>query len=325
MMKRQIFVLSGFLVLCLSLNFISSALAEQYAVKKGDTLYRISKEYGVSISDIQQANNLQGTALRFKQVLNIPEKDASDSTVQAKSKPHVKAKPAAYYTVKKGDTLSLIAKKTGVPAKQIIAGNNIRPSNLRIGQKLALAKALRPPKKETVVDEEDSLTSDDDEDMTESDEIADLEKENQKNAELLGKWGSSDERRLFVKVATGFLGAPYRLGGSTVRGIDCSAFVRKMYQFFDIVLPRTAQEQSHVGLSIDRRELVEGDLVFFRTRRPVGHVGIYVGNNEFVHASSRDKVVKIDSLETPYFNKRFVRAIRIKGLDSTKAANDHGA
>ena len=323
MMKRQIFVLSGFFVLCLSLNFISSAQAEQYEVKKGDTLYSISKESGVSIRDIQQANNLQGTALRFKQVLNIP--DTSVSTVQPKSKPHVKAKPAAYYTVKKGDTLALIAKKTGVPVKQIIAGNNIRPNNLRIGQKLALAKVLRPPKKETVIEEENSLTGDDDEDVTESGEIADLEKENQKNAELLGKWGSSDERKLFVKVATGFLGAPYRLGGSTVRGIDCSAFVRKMYQFFDIALPRTAQEQSHVGLSIDRRELVEGDLVFFRTRRPVGHVGIYVGNNEFVHASSRDKVVKIDSLETPYFNKRFVRAIRIKGLDNTKASNDHGA
>ena len=324
-MKRQIIVLSGFFVLCLSLNFISSALAEQYEVKKGDTLYSISKESGVSIRDIQQANNLQGTALRFKQVLNIPEKDTSVSTVQPKSKPHVKAKPAAYYTVKKGDTLALIAKKTGVPVKQLVAGNNIRPHNLRIGQKLALAKALHPPKKETVTDEEDSLTDEDEEDVTESGAIADLEKKNQKNAELLGKWGSSDERKLFVKVATGFLGAPYRLGGSTVRGIDCSAFVRKMYEFFDIVLPRTAQEQSHVGLSIDRTELVEGDLVFFRTRKPVGHVGIYVGNNEFVHASSRNKVVKIDSLETPYFNKRFVRAIRIKGLDNTKASNDHGA
>jgi cell wall-associated NlpC family hydrolase len=80
-------------------------------------------------------------------------------------------------------------------------------------------------------------------------------------------------------VAIGFLGAPYRLGGSGLKGIDCSAFVRKTYQIFDIDLPRNAGTQSKVGMSIDHEELVEGDLVFFRTRRPLGHVGIYIGNN----------------------------------------------
>ena len=305
-MKRQIFLLSGFFVLCLSLGFVSSALAIQYEVKKGDSLFSISRELGVSIRDIKQANGLKGDALKLKQILNIPEKETSASPVKSKRK-LVKAKPAAFYTVRKGDNISLIARKTGVPAKQIMAMNNIRPHNLLIGQKLALAKALRRPEQETIIDEETPLTGDNDEDATKSDEIADL---NHKTAELLGKWESSDERKL---------GAPYRLGGSTVRGIDCSAFVRKMYEFFDITLPRTAYEQSHVGLSVDRRELVEGDLVFFRTRRPVGHVGIYIGNNEFVHASSRDKVVKIDNLDAPYFYKRFVRAVRVKGLDEDGA------
>ena len=194
--------------------------------------------------------------------------------------------------------------------------NKIRPKSLRIGQKLALAKA---PRSLTATNDEQALTDDDDEgddeDMATTADVADLQKENETSAELLGKWGSPDERKLFVKVATGFLGAPYRLGGSTVRGIDCSAFVRKMYQFFDISLPRTAREQSNVGLCVDKNDLLEGDLVFFRTRKPVGHVGIYVGNNEFVHASSRDKVVRIDNLDSPYFNKRFIRAVRVTGLD----------
>lgn len=312
-MKRQVFVLSGFFVLCLSLSFISSALAKQYEVKKGDSLYSISKEFRVSIRSIQQANGIKGSVLKLKQVINIPGESSSVSDVEAKAKSLMKAKPAIYYTVKKGDTLALIAGKTGTPVKQIMAMNNIRPKNLKIGRKLILVKASRSLEKETITEEEESLNSDDD-DAEKSREIADLEKENQKDTELLGKWGSSDERKLFIKVATGFLGAPYRLGGSTVRGIDCSAFVRKMYQFFDITLPRTAYEQSNVGLSIDREELVEGDLVFFRTRRPVGHVGIYIGNNEFIHASSRDRVVKIDSLDTPYFYKRFVRAVRVKSL-----------
>lgn len=314
-MKRQILAAAGLFVLCLSLSFIPSAFARQYEVKKGDSLYSIAHKSGVTIRDLKQANELRGNTLKLNQILTIPEKGSPASgPEEIKSNTPVKVKKAAYYTVKKGDTISLIAKKTGLTVKQITAMNNVHPRNIRIGSKLALSKPFHSPEKENVIEE--SLSADNDEDnVAESVENAELEKENQQTAEHLGKWGSSDERKLLVRVATGFLGAPYRLGGSTVRGIDCSAFVRKMYQFFDINLPRTAYEQSHVGLSIDRKELVEGDLVFFRTRRPVGHVGIYIGNNEFVHASSRDKVVRIDSLDTPYFYKRFVRAVRLKSLD----------
>jgi hypothetical protein len=134
-------------------------------------------------------------------------------------------------------------------------------------------------------------------------------------AELLGKWNSTEERQLFIRVATGFLGAPYRLGGSSVKGLDCSAFVRKIYEFFGVTLPRTAREQARIGISVLREELEAGDLVFFNTRRLLGHVGIYIGNNEFVHASSRNKGVRIDSLKEPYYDRHFIKAVRLKGLD----------
>jgi peptidoglycan DL-endopeptidase LytE len=323
MMKRQIFLLSLLFFLSLSLGVVFNASAGQYEVKKGDTLNIIAKKTGVSVRDIQQANGLKRTALKTKQILNIPEKGESASPARTKVKRVAKAKPAAYYTVKKGDNLALIARKTGTPVKQIMAINNVRPKSLRVGQKLALAKAPHSSDKETITDDEKLLSDEesdgDDEDIATAGDVADLKQDNQTSAELLGKWGSPDERKLFVKVATGFLGAPYRLGGSTVRGIDCSAFVRKMYQLFDIALPRTAREQSNVGISVDKDELLEGDLVFFRTRKPVGHVGIYVGNNEFVHASSRDKVVRIDNLDSPYFQKRFIRAVRVKGLTENGA------
>ena len=231
---------------------------------------------------------------------------------------HNKAKSgpkASYYTVKSGDTLGTIARKTKVPVKRIMALNNVRPASLRIGRKLVLSKpAGNSAQKESVTDEEE-------EDITENIDLSELEKEKRENEELLGKWSSPDERKLFIKVATGFLGAPYRFGGSTLKGIDCSAYVRKMYEFFDITLPRTAREQSIVGVSVEREELEEGDLVFFRTHRPIGHVGIYIGNNKFVHASYKSKVVRIDSLDMPYFQKRFRRAVRVKGLDN----NNKGA
>ncbi|MDO8724320.1 MAG: C40 family peptidase, partial [Syntrophales bacterium] len=149
--------------------------------------------------------------------------------------------------------------------------------------------------------------------------LTETEKDAQSNAELLGKWNNPEERKLFVKVATAFLGAPYRLGGASLRGIDCSAFVKKIYQLFDVSLPRTAKEQAHVGVRVAKDDLIEGDLVFFNTKRSFGHVGIYIGNNEFVHTSSRNKGIRIDKLDQPYFNKRFVKAIRLKGLDEEGA------
>lgn len=306
MRKWQFFVFSLFLSLC----FINSSLAREYTVKTGDSLKSISKESGISVNEIKEANNLTKTILQPNQVLIIPEKSAAVSTAG----PKPKVKRAVYYTVKNGDTLSTIARKTGVPVKQIMALNTIRPKSLRIGRKLVLAKSTQLSENEPIDEDDEDVA--DDENGGEKGDLAQLEKDRQKQEELLGKWSSSDERQLFVKVATGFLGAPYRLGGSSLKGIDCSAFVRKIYQIFDIDLPRNARAQSKIGISIDREELVEGDLVFFHTRRPLGHVGIYIGNNEFVHASSTRKVVRIDSMDTPYFQKRFQRAVRIKGLDN---------
>jgi peptidoglycan endopeptidase LytE len=146
--------------------------------------------------------------------------------------------------------------------------------------------------------------------------LVDVGKDITTSAELIGKWQSPDERRLFIKVAMAFLGAPYRWGGVNLRGIDCSAFVQKIYELFGISLPRTAYEQAHMGVHVAKNKLSVGDLVFFNTKRPLGHVGIYIGDSKFVHASSvGSRVVKIDGLDEPYYNKHFATARRLKGLD----------
>ncbi len=304
-MKRRIVFLglSVFLLLfCLTIN----GYAGSYKVKKGDSLYTISKQLGIPVDEIKKANHLAGNKLKPGQILSINQ-TGSPARARVKSK----TQSVDHYTVKKGDTLARISKKTGVPAKQIAALNDIHSKNLRVGRSLILS--VPPSVVQASADEEESL--DDEEDIASSDTAGDVAFDEKSNDELLGKWGSADERKLFIKVATGFLGAPYRLGGATVKGIDCSAFVRKMYSFFDISLPRTAREQSAVGVRIDRGHLEEGDLVFFKTRKPIGHVGIYIGNNEFVHASYRGKSVRIDNLDQPYFQKRFQRAVRVKGLE----------
>ena len=311
-MKRRIYTIAGLFILFSSSVLVSNVFANQYEVKKGDSLYTISREFGIGIKEIKEANNLQNNSLKPGQVLDIPEKRANISPDKAKPTPKT-----SYYTVKNGDTLGTIARKTGVPVKQIMALNNVRPANLRIGRKLILSKPGNLAQNEPITDDDEE-----DEDIADNIALAVLEKEKKNDKDLLGKWNSPDQRKLFIKVATGFLGAPYKMGGSTVRGIDCSAYVRKMYGFFDINLPRTAREQSTVGVSIEKEELQEGDLVFFQTRRPIGHVGIYIGNNEFVHASRGGKIVRVDSLDRPYFQKRFRCAVRVMGLDTTTTTNN---
>jgi cell wall-associated NlpC family hydrolase len=312
-MKRQVIAFSGLFVLLLLLSiFSTNALAIQYKVKNGDSLYSISKKFGVSVDQIKETNNLQKSKISKNQVLNISTKKSSKITAKSKVKP-------AYYTVRKGDTLSKIAQKTHQPMKQIMALNHVSSKSMRVGQKLVLAKpAYEPEESISTAVNEDAEENDESPDIAGEDDdqgTIDLSQQDEQNRkeELLGKWNNPDEMQLFVKVATGFIGAPYRFGGSSLRGIDCSSFVQKIYRIFDITLPRKASEQSKVGISITRENLTQGDLVFFHTNRSLGHVGIYIGNNEFVHASSRSKGIRIDSLDTPYYQKRFQRAVRIKG------------
>ena len=118
-----------------------------------------------------------------------------------------------------------------------------------------------------------------------------------------------------------WLGTPYRFGGMSKRAIDCSAFVLTMFKNAgNIRLPRTARAQyASVGIKVSRDELQFGDLIFFHTRRRVyvSHVGIYLGDNLFAHASSKYGVT-ISSLESHYYNKRFIGGKRITERDIAK-------
>lgn len=105
-------------------------------------------------------------------------------------------------------------------------------------------------------------------------------------------------------------GTPYRYGGSTKNGIDCSAFVQTVFiSAFGITLPRTAREQYGATRHISRTELQEGDLLFFNTQGGVSHVGIYLQNNKFVHASVTG--VTISDMFEPYYVRHFIAAGRI--------------
>jgi len=108
-------------------------------------------------------------------------------------------------------------------------------------------------------------------------------------------------------------GTPYRLGGTAKSGIDCSAFVRELYnEVYNTELLRTSGEQFESSVFIaDRSELKEGDLVFFKIRsRRISHVGIYLSNGRFVHASSSRGVV-ISDLSEAYWTRYYAGGGRI--------------
>jgi peptidoglycan DL-endopeptidase LytE len=309
-----IFVLTLFVCLNVSAE-------ERYTVKPGDTLAGISKSKGVSVETLKKANGITKDVITPRQVLRIPSETESQPAASAQkvSNKTVRKTPAGTekkdseekesYTVQKGDTLNLISKRVGMSTAEIMKRNNLSSSSLRIGQVLALRKAVKEERTEDGEDADDVLEP-------VSQEMIQKPEEKQENSAHVAKWSSSEERNLFVKVAKTFLGVPYRLGGSTLKGLDCSAYVKKIYEIFNIDLPRTTREQFRFGKGVKKNELEEGDLVFFNTRRANGtHVGIYIGNNEFVHASSRKREVKVDNLDMPYFNKSFLRGVRVKEME----------
>ena len=115
----------------------------------------------------------------------------------------------------------------------------------------------------------------------------------------------------FEQVYQKYKGTPYRYGGTTSRGFDCSGFVQRAYMdAFHKSLPRTTKAMMKTGKRINKSQLKAGDLVFFHPTRKYYHVGIYLGKGIFMHASTSKGVTK-SNLDLKYWRKSYVTARRI--------------
>ncbi len=116
-----------------------------------------------------------------------------------------------------------------------------------------------------------------------------------------------------------YVGIPYRKGGTTTNGLDCSGFVRLVYdEIFGIDLPHSSLAQFSFSdlKKIDRQEMQPGDLIFFgnKGKKRINHVGVYLSDNKFIHASSTDGI-KVSDLDERYWKKRFVGTKRHEDLN----------
>ncbi len=255
-----------------------------HRVRRGETLFSIARRYGTTIKKLKRLNGMRSSKLRIGRRLLV-----SRRIFRAEEE------APGEYRVKKGDTFDRIAREFHLDAEKLMDINEMDSSDLRPGQiiKLSSGDESRSAAAEAAVSAP----------LIES-KIKELQ-----SSKTLQKLSLKDRLMLFAKL---MLNIPYRFGGTSLYGIDCSALVQKVFRFLNIDLPRTARQQYKEGVPVSLDDLAIGDLVFFRTYASFpSHVGIYIGKNLFIHASSGGHRVKLGSLTTPYFMKRLIGAKRL--------------
>lgn len=269
-----------------------------HLVKKGDTLQSIARKYSVQVSDLKKLNVVKSGRLKSGALFIVKKSDPKQ------------------YTVKKGDNIWRIAKKFNKDIDELKEINGISDNSLKPGQIIKLVRNKKEEQNEDIADIKEDLKP-----VLEAyagkvkpnDRISEV-KEISKSEDLLSI-GISDRLILFAKK---MLNLPYKFGGNGSIGLDCSSYVQKVFEIAGVTLPRSARQQFAFGEPVEKEQLSKGDLVFFKTYASFpSHVGIYLGNNLFIHASTKSKRVTIDSLEAPYYVKRYIGAKRL--LEEEKA------
>ncbi len=244
-----------------------------HVVRKGDTLGKIARAHHVSVAKIQAANGLEGTRLSVGTKLVLPG-----------GKAHPKPRKAR------------AAKGSGETVDAATSVGEPPPGTWKPPTEAELSELARAPKTGDTAPPA----------VAASPVVAAAP-----GATEAREAGDSTKDRL-LRVARRMLEVPYRYGGTTLWGLDCSGFVKKAFAFLDLELPHSARAQFREGIKVSKAELAAGDLVFFRSRaKYASHVGIYLGDNRFIHASGRDRKVTIDNLDHPYYTKHYLGARRL--------------
>lgn len=287
----------------------------EHEVLAKQTLYRISKIYGVTMQDIKDANPIlekEGLEIGLKLIIPGVKESKAKVLKSTISSPKVSliSEPIARVVLPK-ETKFGIAKEYGLTVEELEKQNPEIINGLPIGFVLKIANS----QSKTVVvveDKQNELIKTDDVVLINS-EILNKEPEIFAPAKPITNVEVAEQ---LVVNASENIGVHYRSGGTTKDGFDCSGLMVATFASLDLKLPRTSREQSQFGVKINPIEAQKGDLIFFSTNGTggVNHVGMVVEvvNDEikFIHSSSSNGVM-ISSNKEMYYARRFVRVNRV--------------
>lgn len=270
---------------------------KKHQVKKGDTLSKISKRYGISKLALKKLNHLKSSRIKPGQILIvkretviIPREISPTSIIPATQKAG-----EVYYQVKLGDTLDSIADKFKITADSLAESNLLTDKRIKIGQILVIPQLAE---KQEDAEEETPVSQNETDDFS---------------------------KFLTLKIVEGafrFLNTPYRWGGTSENGVDCSGFVKKVYNEAGIDVPRCSRDQFSNGSKISLENAQPGDLVFFKKGKRINHVGIYLGDNKFIHASRSFGKVVVCDLDDEYYKKHFAGVRSFIAENTSTGDND---
>lgn len=306
-----------------------------YTVKEGDTLTEIAKAHNTTIHQLMQWNGLASDRIYITQQLVVkpstPPVNAATikkevvttvpvNTAQNKvtasivvQKPVEIPTPAMRsHKVIKGDNLTKIAQKYNVSIVSLKQWNDLTTDTIFVGQKLSIGQQ---DEKNLAVE---APTAGAVEAVIEFKKTADEAIEKQLNGEkALPEFVSTSTRDLYtqaIQVANAAIGVPYKYGGTTLDGFDCSGFVNYVYNLSGIPMNRKSSLMYFEQDTTKVAQPVPGDFVFFKNTfvPTISHMGIYIGNDEFIHAGS--KGVTISNVNEKYWAERFVAYKRMTNL-----------
>ncbi|GHI01211.1 C40 family peptidase [Neobacillus kokaensis] len=249
---------------------ITTPITKEYTVKSGDSLSVIAKVYNTSVAELRKINNLSSDVIKVGQVIKIPA--ASNSQLP------VVPETAKTYTVKTGDSLSIIAKIYGLTLTQLTSYNNLSSDIIYVGQVLKLSSdgiTVPAPK-----------------------------------APELPKVNSSINADELISEAKKYIGVSYVWGGTTPAGFDCSGFLNYVFNKKGISIARTVAALWDAGTSVSNPQ--KGDIVYYNTfGKGPSHAGIYIGDNKFIHAGTSTGVM-ITDMNNSYWKTRYLGAKSVK-------------
>jgi cell wall-associated NlpC family hydrolase len=326
--------------LCLTVPETASARPLTHTVRPGENLYRISLRYGVTVEAIARANGLTDPErIRAGQILTIP-RTTSQKATAARTRVTAKALTAAgTHIVQRGDTLHRIARRYRITVGMLKTVNGLRSDRILPGQLLRIQQSAPGIGSELLTPQPLRIRRGPQSYFTTLALVAadtplqilgeyngwlqiqlpdgDIGWVEKADLRVRPEQGSTSPASIrggdIAREAVRYLGTPYRWGGETSQGVDCSGFV---FIVFNNRVPGLGRLRSYDyfqrGSVVNRADLLPGDLVFFTTYAPgPSHVGIYLGDGKFIHAASGAGRVMMNSLDDSYYVTRYLGARRL--------------